>query len=79
MEKNDAQVSGFAVVKKAPSPWKKNVLKKKNLIAYWIDKNKWVSRFLTFGDFSGPKKCSSLSLTKIVSEGFPTSFKFSRG
>ena len=28
-EKNDAQISGFAVVKKAPSPWKKNFLKKK--------------------------------------------------
>ena len=27
MEKNDAQVSGFAVVKKAPSPWKKNIWK----------------------------------------------------
>ena len=28
MEKNDAQISGFAVVKKALSPWKKNFLKK---------------------------------------------------
>ena len=28
MEKNDAQVSGFAVVEKAPSPWNKNFLKK---------------------------------------------------
>ena len=33
MEKNDAQISGFAVVKKAPSPWKK-FFEKKNLPAY---------------------------------------------
>ena len=29
VEKNDAQNSGFAVVKKVPSPWKKIFLKKK--------------------------------------------------
>ena len=29
MEKNDAKISGFAVVKKAPSPWKNIFLKKK--------------------------------------------------
>ena len=32
MENNDTQVSGFAVVKKAPSPRKKNNLKKKKKI-----------------------------------------------
>ena len=31
MEKNDAQISGFAVVEKAPSPLKKIFLKKKFL------------------------------------------------
>ena len=29
MEKNAAQINGFAVVKKAPSLWKKNLKKKK--------------------------------------------------
>ena len=28
MEKNDAQISGFSVVEKAPSPWKKSFSKK---------------------------------------------------
>ena len=34
MEKYDAQISRVAVVKKAPSPWKKNFSKKKFLSAY---------------------------------------------
>ena len=34
MEKNAAQINGFAVVKKAPSLWKKNLKKKKILPAY---------------------------------------------
>ena len=34
MEKNEAQISGFAVVKKGPSPWKKIFSKKKILSAY---------------------------------------------
>ena len=69
MEKNDAQNSGFAVVKKARSPWKKSLFDKNILPAYlyrWdlqngvrkFFKNKWVSSFLTFGDFSVPKNCS---------------------
>ena len=29
MEKNEAQISGFAVVKKGPSPWKKIFSKNK--------------------------------------------------
>ena len=29
MEKNETQISGFAVMKKAPSPWKKNFFEKK--------------------------------------------------
>ena len=33
MEKNETQISGFAVVKKAPSPWK-IFISKKNLPAY---------------------------------------------
>ena len=68
--KNDGQISGFVVVKKAPSPWKKIFSKKTILPAYlcrydfqnsvrklvW---NKWVSRFLSFGDFKVPKNgCS---------------------
>ena len=31
MEKNDAQISGFSVVKKAPSPWRKCFSKKKSV------------------------------------------------
>ena len=62
-EKSDAQISGFAAVKKA-------FLKKKFLKLTCTDKiyktvcgnvfeNKWVSRYLTFGDFLVPKSCSS--------------------
>ena len=35
MEKNEAKISGFAVVKKASSPWKKAFLKKKIIPAYF--------------------------------------------
>ena len=67
--KNEAQISGFAVVRKAPSPWKKN-FSKKLLPAYlyrydfqngmWkFFLNKWVSRYLSFGDFKVPKNGSS--------------------
>ena len=31
MKKNDAQISGFSVVKKGASPWKKNFWKKKSV------------------------------------------------
>ena len=34
MEKNETQISGFAVMKKAPSPWKKNFFWKKILPTY---------------------------------------------
>ena len=55
MDNNDAQISGFAVVKKA-------FLEKKLFQLIYTDKtykmvcgnflkNKWVSRYLTFGDF----------------------------
>ena len=37
-EKSDAQISGFAVVKKAPSPSKKNFLKKKFFQLIWSGK-----------------------------------------
>ena len=37
-EKNDAQISGFLVMKKALSPWKKCFLKKKNFCADTIFK-----------------------------------------
>ena len=33
MEENEAKISGFAVVKKAPSPWKKS-FSKKSISAY---------------------------------------------
>ena len=69
MEKNEAQISGSAVVKKAPSPSKK-FFRKKILPAYlWryelqndVRKfflNKWVPRYLNFGDFKFLKNCSS--------------------
>ena len=62
MEKNKAQISGFAVTKKAPSPLKEVFSKKKILLAYLcrndlqngVQKlflNKWVSRYLSLGDF----------------------------
>ena len=60
MEKNDAQISGFAVLKKAPSHWKKIKKKKKLFQLICTDlqkgvwkffKNKWVLKYLTFGDF----------------------------
>ena len=70
MEKNETQISGFAVAKKAPSPWKVFFKKKKILPAYLCRydlqnsvgkflKNKWVSRYLCSGDFNVPKNCSS--------------------
>ena len=34
VEKNEAQISSFAVVKKAPSPWKENFFKKRILPVY---------------------------------------------
>ena len=52
MQKNDAQISGFAVVKKAPRHWiffSLFFLKKKNPSSL---------RYLTFGNFSVPKNCS---------------------
>ena len=68
MEKNEAQVSGFAVAKI-------NLLNKffskkeffqlmcadmiiKTLCGIFF-KNKWMSRYLSFGDFTVPKKCYS--------------------
>ena len=62
--------SGFAVVKKAPSPWKKLKKKKKNLPAYLFGYdlknverefflNKWVSRYLSFDNFKVLKNGSS--------------------
>ena len=64
MGKNETQISGFAVMKKAPSPLKKilpaylcrydlqNCVRKSFL-------NKWVFRYLSFGDFNVLKNCSS--------------------
>ena len=69
--KDDTQISRVTVVKKAPSPWKKNFSKKKkNLPAYLCGYdlqngvrkyflNKCLSRYLSFGDFTVPKNCSS--------------------
>ena len=56
MQKNDAQLSGFAVVKKAPSQWKKRFLKKK-FPAFFVNIRNL--RYLTYGDFTVPKNCSS--------------------
>ena len=62
-------MSGFAVVKKAPNHWQKYFLKKNFFILFVqirsskrcseFFKNKWVSRYLTFGDFTDPEDCSS--------------------
>ena len=69
MEKNEAQISGFAVVKKAPENsffFKKIKIFPAYLYRYDLQnserkflKNKWVLRYLTFGDFSFLKNCSS--------------------
>ena len=68
MEKNEAQISGFAVTKKL-QVLEKNFFQKKFLPAYLrrydlqngVQKfflNKWISRYLSFGDFIVPKNCS---------------------
>ena len=68
MEKNEAQISSFAAMEKAPSLSKK-LFCKKNPSSLFVQirptkrcvdffKNKWVSRYLTFGDYSVPKNCS---------------------
>ena len=60
MEKNEVQISGFAVVKKAPSTWQKIFSKKKkNSYSLFVQissskwcaeivLNEWVSRYLSF-------------------------------
>ena len=61
-------MNGFAVAKKAPIQRKIKKKKKKNC-KYKISKtvcrnflkDKWVSRYLTFGDFSVPENCSPQS------------------
>ena len=70
MEKNEVQISGFAVAKEAQSPCKK-IFSKKNSFTLFVQiydlqngvrnifKNKWVSRYLSFGDFKVPKNSSS--------------------
>ena len=68
-EKNEAKISGFAVTEKAPSPWKKNFFEKNIRLSYFCRndlqnsvrnffKNKWVLRYLSFGDFKVLKNCS---------------------
>ena len=70
MEKNEAQISGFAVVKKSSKSLKKIFLEKKNCPPYLrrydlqngVHKfllNKWVSRYLSFGDANVPENGSS--------------------
>ena len=67
VERNEAQIKGVAVVKKAPSPWK--IFFEKNPSNLFVQirptkrcvevfKNKWVSRYLTFADVLVPKNCS---------------------
>ena len=57
------EISGFASVKKAPSPWKKIFLNKnlyltcadkifKTVCGNFLLKNKWMSRHFNFGDFT---------------------------
>ena len=63
-------MSGFSVVKKTPSHWKKIFIEKQCFQPICADKNldngvwkcfrnKWVSGYFTFGDFTIPKCCSS--------------------
>ena len=70
MGKNEAQISGFVVVKKAPIPLKKILQKKKffqlicadmifKMVSGYSFLNKWVSRYLCFSDFNVPKNCTS--------------------
>ena len=69
VEINDDQIRGFPVVKKAPSPWKKLFSKKNSSSLFGLIRsskqcaeiflNKWVSRYLTVGNFTAPKNCSS--------------------
>ena len=65
MEKNKAQISGFAVAKKAPSPifFDKKILPA-CLCRYDLQNgvrkfllNKWFSRYLSFCDFKARKNC----------------------
>ena len=66
MWKNDAQMSGFAVTKKAPSQWKRFFLKKNpscllvkiTSIKQFLKTN-GSQDYLTFGDFKVPKNCYS--------------------
>ena len=70
VEKNEAQISGFAVAKKSPKSFKKQFFEKNffqlicaDMIQNGVQNfflNKWVSRYLSFGDFKVPKNCSSL-------------------
>ena len=59
-KENESQISGFAVAKKAASPWKKfsslfvQIWSSKRCVEYFL-KNKWASRYLSFGDLKVPK------------------------
>ena len=62
MEKNDTQISGFAVMKKSSKSLKKNIFRIKNPSSLFLQndlqkmfRNKWVSKYLTLGDFTVPK------------------------
>ena len=69
MQKSDAQLSGFAVLKKILSYWKKFFWKKIFQAYLWRKdlqnglqkrfKNEWISRSVTFDDFAVAKNCSS--------------------
>ena len=70
MEKNEAQISGFAVEKRARSPWNNFFFFEKNYSSLFVQarsskrcaelflKN-WVSRCLSLSNFKVPKNCSS--------------------
>ena len=80
-KKNEDQINAFKVTKKASSPLKKMFSKKKKFIPAYLCqydlqkgvrkffKNKWISRYLNFGDFKVLKNCSSqkiINKTRLI-------------
>ena len=58
MEKNEAQISGFAVAKKSPKILKKKFSEKKFLTVY-LWRYDLPNGVRNFGDLKVPKNCSS--------------------
>ena len=57
MEKNEAQISGFAVEKKNCPPYLRRYDLQNGVHKFLL--NKWVSRYLSFGDVNVPENGSS--------------------